>query len=239
MCWKVTWLVNGGAEAWTQTNRLQNQSSSNTLCHVGPEVKPEQKGSFSSPLPLRRTHCHLITTTLYLSLVTDRTAVQNTSLQLTAPVPADSFCPKCKSSQWTQNSSLHVPIWGRWMGLPASSWGLPGHSRSFQDSFLLKLCLQATITIQCPLHPREEGVLPSCSSLPIQLPPCSLFCRPAQTALSLLSYHFLSYIRIIQPHTLFLLLSGKQGRNIFFSSLSSPQHLHFVTWVLSLLSHTQ
>lgn len=174
-----------------------------------------------------------------LSFACDRTAVQNTSLQLTAPVPADSFCPKCKSSQWTQNSSLHVPIWGRWMGLPASSWGLPGHSRSFQDSFLLKLCLQATITIQCPLHPREEGVLPSCSSLPIQLPPCSLFCRPAQTALSLLSYHFLSYIRIIQPHTLFLLLSGKQGRNIFFSSLSSPQHLHFVTWVLSLLSHTQ
>lgn len=144
---------------------------------------------------------------------------------------------KVGSEQLTSRSHL-----GQMNGLPClhspPSLGLSGHLCSFQESFVSKLCLQAIITSQCPLHPWEEEVLPLllCQS---QLPPFSLLCRPAQTALSLPSHHLLSCIRIIQVHALFLLLVGKQGGNTFSSSLSSPQHLHFVTWVPSRLSHAQ
>ena len=104
---------------------------------------------------------------------------------------------------------------GFWSSLSSPALGRPGRSCSFQASFILN-------SVSKQHFPPSTLLIPGSSPSP-RLPDSP----------TVSTTHFLSPIRTIKVHTL---LTGKQGRNIFFFLVFLSQHLPFVTWVLSPLS---
>lgn len=89
---------------------------------------------------------------------------------------------------------------------------------------------------QRPRHPWEEGSPPSLPG------PAGAACAPpagphVQCGIS--HHSTLSLHQNYLGSHIVSLTGWYAGRNLFSASLCHPQHLHFVTWVPSLLSHVQ